>query len=105
MDETLPLDVCMGSKEGASFNVRAASPIAIVERRDGVLVGKLAKWARVLVRSIGVGGSSRVWIIEPGPDQNEIAFGEFHVRGRFAITDKSNNARKVEQLWKKTPPA
>jgi hypothetical protein len=51
-----------------------------------------------------VGGSTRVWVIAPGPDENEIRFGEFYVKGRFVIADQSNNVRKVEQIWKKTPP-
>jgi len=105
MADTSPLEICMGTREGASFNVRAATPVEIVERLEGVLVGKLAKWNRVLVRTTGVGGSKRVWVIEPGPDQNEIAFGGFHVRGRFAIADQSNNPSKVDQIWKKTPPS
>jgi hypothetical protein len=105
MSEGGPLEICMGSKEGASFNVRSATPVAVTERRETVLVGKLAKWARVLVKSTGIGGSTRLWILEPGDDDNEIAFGEFHVRGRFKVADKSNNPRKVEQLWKRTPPA
>ena len=105
MSDSSPLDVCMGSKGGASFSVRTATPIAISERSEGVLVGKLAQWSRVLVCTTGVGGSQRVWIIEPGPEQNEIAFGDFHVRGRFTIADGSNNPRKVAEIWKRTPPA
>ena len=94
----------MGSREGASFSVRTATPIAITDRREKVLAGKLGKWGRVLVKSIGVGGTPRLWVIEPGPDANEIAFGEFHVRGRFKIADSSNNERKVDEIWKRTPP-
>ena len=105
MSESTPLEICMGSEGGASFNVRAATPIEITERREDVLIGKLAKWSRVLVRTIGVGGSKRVWVIDPGPEQNEIAFGDFHVRGRFTIADNSNNPRKVDEIWKRTPPA
>lgn len=105
MGDSTPLDICMGSKEGASFNVRAATPIDITDRRENVLVGKLAKWSRVLVRTVGVGGSKRVWVIDPGPEENEIAFGDFHVRGRFVIADQSNNPRKADEIWKRTPPA
>jgi hypothetical protein len=98
------LEVCMGNDAGASLSVRAAHPVADVARDAGLVRGKIPQWKRVLVRTIGVGGSSRVWILEPGTEDNEIRFGAFYVRGRFAIADQSNNARKVEQLWKKTPP-
>lgn len=98
------LDVCMGNHAGATFSVRCAIPIADLTRDAGILRGTIPKWKRVLVRSTGVGGSTRLWVIEPGPDANEIRFGDFYVRGCFAITDQSNNLRKVEQIWKKTPP-
>ena len=105
MGESSPLDICMGSKDGASFSVRTATSIEITNRQDNVLVGRLPSWSRVLVRTMGVGGSSRVWVLEPGPDESEIAFGAFHLRGRFKIADKSNNERRVEKIWKRTPPA
>jgi hypothetical protein len=104
MAEDNPLEVCMGNHGGASLSVRSANPVGGIERDGDVLRGRIGRWSRVLVRTIGVGGSSRVWVIEPGPDQNEIRFGDFFVRGRFAIVDHSKNARKVEQIWKKTPP-
>jgi hypothetical protein len=105
MAEGFVLDVCVGTKDGATLSVRAATPLESVTREDGVVRGKLTRWARVLVRTTGVGGSTRVWVIEPGDAPNEIRFGDLHVRGRFAIVDQSNNARKVEQIWKRTPPA
>lgn len=98
------LDVCMGTRAGASLSVRAATPVADLTREADVLRGRVLRWKRVLVRTTGVGGSKRVWVIEPGPDENEIRFGEFYVRGRFAIADQSNNPRTVDRLWKKTPP-
>lgn len=104
MAEENELEVCMGNDAGASLSVRAANPVAGIRRDGGVLRGRINRWKRVLVRTIGVGGMSKVWVIEPGPDVNEIRFGEFFVRGRFAIVDQTNNARKVEQIWKKTPP-
>lgn len=94
----------MGHEGGASLSVRSANPVAGIQRDGDVLRGRITKWKRVLVRTIGVGGLSRLWIIEPGPDANEIRFGDFFVRGRFAIADQSNNVRKVEQIWKRTPP-
>lgn len=98
------LDVSMGNKSGASFSVRCAQPVAHVERDGTVLRGRIPQWKRVLVKTTGVGGSVRLWILAPGPEANEIAFGEFYVRGRFAIADHSNNPRKVAELWKRTPP-
>jgi hypothetical protein len=104
MADSNVLEVCMGNNAGATFSVRSANPVADLSREAGVLRGKISQWKRVLVRSTGVGGSTRVWVIAPGPDENEIRFGEFYVKGRFVIADQSNNVRKVEQIWKKTPP-
>jgi hypothetical protein len=104
MSDGNELDVCMGNRAGASFSVRAANPVANVVREGDVLRGRILRWKRVLVRSTGVGGTTRVWVIEPGTEDNEIRFGEFYVRGRFAIADQSSNARTVDRVWKKTPP-
>lgn len=98
------LDVCMGNQGGSSLSVRSANPVSGIQRDGDILRGRITRWKRVLVRTVGVGGMSCVWVIEPGPDENEIRFGGFFVRGRFAIVDRSNNTRKVAQIWKKTPP-
>lgn len=104
MSESTALDVCMGNAAGASLSVRAAKPVAQLTREGEILRGRIPSWTRVLVRTMGVGGSKRVWILEPGAEENEIRFGEFYVRGRFVVTDQSNNPRTVDRIWKKTLP-
>ncbi len=94
----------MGHKDGASLSVRCARPVSNLERDGDTLRGTVQTWQRVIVKTSGVGGSVRVWILAPGSEANEIAFGNFYVRGRFSIVDQSNNVRKVAELWKRTTP-
>lgn len=99
-----PLDIVMGNEEGASLNVKAAHPIEVDSQSGRTHHGTLANWKRVVVKTTGAGGSKRTFLITPGPDENEIKHGSFHVRGRFDIETKSNNPRAADDLWKGTEP-
>ncbi len=61
--------------------------------------GRVPEWRRIAVLS---GGKEkyRLFILEPGDEENEIVFGEFSVRGRFKIAEKINNAREASEMFK-----
>jgi hypothetical protein len=99
-----PLEVLMGSKEGATFNVRAKDRIDVDRQSGHTNHGLIARWERVVVRSVGETGSKRAWVIVPGDKENEIAFSGFYVRGRFTVASSTNNPKAADELWKTTQP-
>lgn len=99
------LDVCIGSEAGASLSVKSKVEVAKVEK-EGNRVHALIEsgWLRVVVRTTGVGGKKRAWVIVPGDQEGEIRHGELFVRGRFTIAMSSNNPKAADELWKSTQP-
>lgn len=79
---------------------------SVTERADGseVVSGKLAPWRRVLVRVAHRSKKTlRLFVIEPADKDNSITAGPFSVSGRFAITEKVNNTKRVDEEWDKRP--
>lgn len=82
----MTLDICCGSKQGASLSVR-----------HGV--------DRALVRTISKNRSAdsiRVFVIERASDEavQRIDFEGFYVQGAFRIVEKINNPRRAIEVWK-----
>lgn len=88
-----PLEVKTGNRTGASFSVRA--PVDVKE-------GTIPTWKRVVVRSTGVRGSKRAWVLVPSVHENEISHVGFFVRGHFAIEATTSNPKKADDLWQGT---
>lgn len=95
VDMSDALDVCIGSVPGASMNVRAAVSLELVKDATRLRGEVPAGWARVVVRTTGEGGRKRAWVLVPASEANAIAHVELYVRGRFEITEQSNNARRA----------
>jgi hypothetical protein len=88
---------------GWSLKVKTHERIGEVERVAGnVHRGRLRSWARVVVMTVAPGGSRRAFVLEPGPDENELRHGAFSVRGRFVIVEKANAAKAADRLWDET---
>lgn len=93
-----PLDVVMGHEKGASLKIKPSLPEA--ERIAGNrLRGTLPKWKRVVVMTTGDGGSRRAFVLEPGPEENELTHGPFSVKGRFVVRDTINSSKRAGEVW------
>lgn len=94
------LEIVMGHAKGARLKVKADVPIEGTERVGGnVVKARLEKWRRLLVMTVGEGGSKRLFVLEPARDVDEITFGPFSVRGGFVVREKINNAADAEKVW------
>jgi excisionase family DNA binding protein len=105
------LEIRMGSAPGESFRVKhpthgnvfkeIAAPAA------NVRAGELTNWKRVAVMTTATRGdtkSARLFVLEPGGPENEVALGAFHVRGRFTVAEKINNPERAAAAWKAFEP-
>ena len=92
------LEVAVGSSPKGSFRLKAPT----FGRRDkvaGYVQGDVSRFQRVAV-IFGPKGSLRMFILEPGEDENEVAFDKGYVRGRFDVVEKINNSRKASERWR-----
>ena len=64
--------------------------------------GILTQWSYLLVRTSITGKSSRLRIIRPQTqgEELELRHGEFYVTGQARIAHTLNNPRQVSELWK-----
>ncbi|MFN3200026.1 MAG: helix-turn-helix domain-containing protein [Bradymonadia bacterium] len=101
------LQVRLGNVKGLSFFVKNAAPDLANKRADGrhVHCGEIPEgWQRIAVKR-AEGKKSTMFVLEPGPEEAEIEWKGFYVRGRFTITQKINNAREISAAWKAFEPA
>lgn len=100
-----PLQVRIGNTAGYSFRIKALGGLSKEERPDAhILEAELLRWSRVGIIAGGE-GKHRFFVLEPAEDENELAVGTFHVRGKFAIVEKINNPRKAREAWDTFEPA
>lgn len=98
--------VRLGSIKGASFSVKHPAADLLDKRADGprVWCGRIpAGWQQIAVKSSG-GGRARVFVIEPGPEEREIEWKGFYLRGQFSVAEKVNDGAKASQRWKALEP-
>jgi hypothetical protein len=97
--EGAELDVVLGHEKGLGLKIRPSLPK--VERLAGNRMhGRLERgWKRAVVMTTGQGGTRRAFVLEPGPEENEIKHGAFAVRGRFVVAEKGNTPSKADEIW------
>ena len=91
---------------GNGLKIRGPEPLSEVERlAQSVLRGRIPSWERVVVLTFAPGNSRHAFVLEPGPNENEIRHGTFYVRGRFAVVARANTAIRADRLWRETEVA
>jgi excisionase family DNA binding protein len=97
-----PLEYCAGYEAGSMLQIRYPRTAAAAEAEEpedrAPTTGTIKRWRRVGVLT-GAKGKLRFFILEPGPEPNEIAFHTFYVRGKFGIAEKINNAKLAREAW------
>ena len=94
----------VGSKDGASFRIKAAGSFVIKKGRRSTEVGVPA-FRRAAIYVTGRRSEDRklgrLLVIEPAPDDEptEYEFHGFYVRGRFRIVDKINQHSDAHHAW------
>lgn len=58
----------------------------------------LPKWRRVAVLTAGH-NRLRMWVLEPGPVEDEVEFHGLFVRGRFRVAEKINDSKAARLAW------
>lgn len=98
------LQTVMGHEKGARLKITSDGSIEVLERLEGnVLRARLAPgWTWVLVVTVGSEGSHRGFLLAPGEEEQQVAFGRFAVRGAFTFAKKANSRRAVEELVRAT---
>jgi len=98
------LVVRIGNAPGASFQLKHPGELEERTRAGGnVVTGVLTRWKRVAVLTSAEQGDAktqRLWILEPGGEQQEVTLGDFYARGRFTVVEKINNSEKARAAWK-----
>lgn len=102
---TAPLVICTGRDGEHTLRVKAPGDVLDASSDGELQSGRVAPWRRVLVRVTNKAAELRVFVLEPGPDEAEIVRGQLHVRGRFRIAEKINNAQRAEAVWKRADVA
>lgn len=88
----------IGNVEGKSFRLKVDG-FTETSRPDGhVVEGVVQSFERAAIAFAGTEGL-RMFVIEPGPDENEFAFGPFFIRGNYRVVQKINNARDAAAKW------
>ena len=102
------LEVRMGSAAGESLRVKFAGALEDqAHPLANTTTGVLTHWKRVAVMTTATRGgekSARLFVLEPGGPESEVALGCFHVRGRFTIAEKINNPQKAAEAWRAFEP-
>jgi len=102
------LQVAVGGAKGISLSVKHTGNLSDTSKKEGILSGTLAThWERVAVltsASEGEEKSQRLFILEPGGEENVVELGPLFVRGRFRVASKENNSRLALDAWKEFEP-
>jgi hypothetical protein len=53
----------------------------------------------------GSAGKARFVVLTPADHEEQIAFGNFYVRGAFQVEQKINNTKAAKRAWQEFTPA
>jgi excisionase family DNA binding protein len=104
---TKPLAFCEGTREGKTLHIRfAGGPATPGEGATGgkTAEGTISPWRRVGVLT-GSAGKARFVVLTPADHEEQIAFGNFYVRGAFQVEQKINNTKAAKRAWQEFTPA
>jgi hypothetical protein len=94
-----PLEYSVGyaPDESAFMRFKVPGDKELPEDRKGES-GKITRWRRVGVLT-GGHGKIRFQELQPSPQDAEINFHGFFVKGKFRVTGKLNNMKEVRSAW------
>lgn len=95
------LDVVAGNDDGRSLRIKVLGGELQVGAREGHRVSGTIRAFKVVGVISGGAGRHRFFLLEPSETSDELAFGPFHIRGRFRVAARENNPRAAREAWKK----
>jgi hypothetical protein len=78
--------------------------VPAVNGRDARQRGRVVGWKRVIVRVTHKSGVIRVFVLVPGPTEQELRRDSLFVRGCFCVEHRSNSAKRAAELWDNARP-
>lgn len=97
------LEARVGNVAGASMKLKAIGSVEVGRAGARVVDVEVPTFRRAAVSYSGK-SSCRTLIIEPAARPHELAFGPFHVRGRFKVVEEEDRARQASELFKAFEP-
>ncbi len=93
----------VGNVPGMSLRIRVEGGELRETGREGKRIeGEIPTFERIAILSGDKAKESyRYFELEPAEVEDELRFGPFFVRGRFAVVRKENNPRKANEAWKR----
>ena len=99
-----PLQVRIGHSGEGIFKLRYAGQSDLKHDGGNIVAGTISGWRRIGLLS-GRSEKARFFEIEPGDEEQEIAFLGYYLRGRFRVVRKENNARRSRAAYQEFAPA
>lgn len=92
----------VGNVPGMSLRIKVQGGELRETGREGKRIeGEIESFDRIAIISGDKARESyRYFELEPAEEEEELRFGPFYVRGRFAVVRKENNARKANAAWR-----